>query len=190
MKDTLEDRQSFNDCITTLFKSLGGEITDDIRYGYWIALEDIPLQQVQQACYLAIRNAKFVPRPVELRELIFGRAEDKAESAWQDVCKAIPLGSYRHINFTDRFINATIRSLGGWPSFISRLTDSENEKWARKEFLQCYASLASRGVDGDACRSLPGLSDVQMDGGKIVKPKPINIGKKTTQLRLNNGEES
>jgi hypothetical protein len=185
MKDTASNRSEFRICIQAMFTCLGGEFSDAALLGYWIALNDMELQQVQQACHNAMRTSKFVPKPVELREAVFGRTDDRAMLAWGDVQRAIPLGSYKHVDFEDKIINASIRNLGGWPAFMSRLTDSEAEKWTRIEFLKCYTNLYSSGVSGDMCEPLPGLSQMEASQGVLQAPVPRKVGcTNTTQPRI------
>lgn len=181
MNDTPENRAEFRTCVYALFASLGGECSDAALLGYWIALKDMTLDQVQQACYHAMKTSRFVPKPAELREAIFGKEDDRALMAWGDVQKAIPLGAYRHIDFGDKLINAVVRNLGGWPNFVGRLTDAEAEKWLRIEFLKCYANLYASGVNGEMCQPLPGLSQAEAVGGELVAPIPRRIACSSTQ---------
>ncbi len=175
MKDTANNRTEFRTCVQAMFACLGGEVTDAGMLGYWIALEDLTLEQIQQACYQAMRSSKFIPKPSELREMVLGKPDDHAMMAWSDTLKAIPIGPYKHIDFSDKLINATVRNLGGWPTFLSRLTDSQAEKWVRIEFLKCYSQLASSGVTGEMCEPLPGLSQAEFFNGEITKPVPRRI---------------
>lgn len=175
MKDTKENRQEFRICVQAMFVCLGGEFSEAAILGYWIALSDLTLEEVQQACYQAMRSSRCVPKPVELRELVHGRGSDRAIAAWGDVQRAIPMGPYKHIDFLDKLINAVIRSMGGWPNFLSRLTDAEQEKWARHEFTRCYAALANSGVDGDMCLPLAGLAQVQVINGKVHAALPSMV---------------
>ena len=182
MRDTIENREEFRMCVQALFVSLGGEFSDAALLGYWIALKDMTLEQVQQACYHSMRTSKFIPKPAELREIVFGDADDDAMTAWADVQKAIPLGPYKHVDFTDRLINATVRNLGGWPTFIGRLTDAESEKWLRIEFCKCYAAFANSGVTGEMCDPLPGLSQATSIGGNLIAYEPRKIQCSTTNV--------
>lgn len=169
------DREDFSNCISALF--FDREATEAMFLAYWMGLSDLTLEQVQQAVWLAIREAKgpSVPRPAELRELVFGKTEDRALLAWNDVLRAVPLGPYKHIDFQDRVINAAIRSLGGWPNYVARFTGADEEKWARLDFLRTYRGFLSSGVNGEACEPLPGLSEKQVVQGKLVTPVPRKI---------------
>ena len=141
------------------------------------------LPAVQQACYRAIRECKFVPKPAELREFIFGKVEDRGLLAWADVLKHTGVGGYAHVDFEDRVINAAIRSLGGWPDFLARLTPRD-EKFTRMEFLKSYAAFAASGVSGEICEPLAGLSQGQVVRGQVVDPIPRRLGCKSVRIAI------
>lgn len=172
------DKEKFAFAIASLFETFSQETTKPIMNGYWLGLGDLSLEAVQGAVALAIRESDHLPRPAELRRLTGEqtKAEDRAIAAWGDVLKAIPLGAYKHLDFADKLVNATIRNLGGWPSFLSRFTDAEAEKWARIEFCKAYSSFASSGVNGEAIAPLPGLSEVTISASREIVPAvPVRI---------------
>lgn len=175
MRDTTENRREFRTCVQALFASLGGEFTDAALLGYWIALNDLTLEQIQQACYSAMRCSKHIPKPAELREFVLGTPEDAAELAWSDVLRAVPLGAYKHVDFSDKLINACVRNLGGWPNFLSRFDGADGEKWLRIEFTKCYRIFAGSGVTGEMCQALPGMAQVSVQGGVVGEPIPKRI---------------
>lgn len=189
MIDNQLNRKEFKTCVEAMFVSLGGEFTEAALLGYWIALSDCELAQVQAACYRAMRQSKFVPKPAELREFIFGRVEDRGLLAWTDVLKHAAVGAYAHVDFDDQCINATIRSLGGWPDFLSRLTAKE-EKFVRAEFLKSYAGFAANGVNGEVCKPLPGLSEGQVVNGALCKPVPRRLGCRSVRLAIGGQEQA
>lgn len=171
MIDSFRTREEFKTAIEAMFVTLGGELSEPALFGYWMALSDFSIEEVRRACVNAMCTARFVPKPVELRESISGGPESSAMLAWGDVQRAIGLGPYKHVDFTDKIINAVILNMGGWPAFIGRLTDAESEKWLRIEFLKCYLAFANRGVSGEICKPLIGLSEQSVVAGKIVEPK-------------------
>jgi len=141
--------------------------------GYTIGLEDIPLPAIEGAVRRALRELRFMPTAAELRELAGDlSSSDRAVIAWDCVLKHLHLGPYKHVSFVDdRIINATIRNMGGWPTFTSRFTDAESEKWLRKEFLDTYRSLHRAGVTGDMCAPLPGLAGGSYPDGRAYIPR-------------------
>lgn len=170
------DFGKFKGLIAGLAITFGRELTEPLIDAYWVSLRDLDLAILQRAAAKAMREMKFMPKPAELRELAGeGNGESRAIAAWGDVLKAIPLGPYKHIDFQDRLCNASIRVLGGWPTFLERFCDSESEKWARLDFVKTYQSLSSSGIDGDAAKPLAGLAEVQASGGKTHPARPIRI---------------
>lgn len=188
-----DDKIPFSIAMGAMLETFGVQATKPTLLGYWLGLNDLPLESVQQAIALAIRSSDRLPRPVELRRLAGEQTgEQRAIAAWSDVIVAVPLGSYKHIDFADKLINATIRSLGGWPSFLQRLGDAESEKWARLDFLKTYGALAAGGVSGGACDALPGLSTAAVVNGQVVDPVPVRIAcspDRSQQPRLNGTSE-
>jgi hypothetical protein len=126
---------------------------------------------MQTAVLRAIRELPRMPKPAELRELAgVNVAEDtKAVEAWSDVQRAVAIGPYKWIDFADQRINATIRSMGGWPNFLESFNDAESEKWARHNFLKAYAAVGDR-LSPEACRPLIGLGEKTCVAGKMVDP--------------------
>lgn len=167
--DDKKDKPEFATAIGAMCAAFGTDASKALMLGYWMGLQDLTLQAVQGAVARSIRECERLPAPVELRRLAGERtAEAGAIAAWGDVLKAIPLGPYRHVDFDDRLINATVRNLGGWPTFLGRLVDVDSEKWLRIEFVKCYAMLANSGVSGEMCAALPGLSVATVRNGSLV----------------------
>jgi hypothetical protein len=171
-----DDKGPFSIAMAALLETFGQQATKPTLYGYWLGLNDLPLESVQAAVATAIRSADRLPRPVELRRFAGEQTgEQRAIAAWSDVMAAVPLGPYKHIDFGDKLVNASIRSLGGWPSFLQRFGDAESEKWVRLDFLKTYTALLAGGVTGEACEPLPGISVAEATGGVVGDPVPRRI---------------
>lgn len=143
--------------IQALASTFGRECDDGMVLGYMLGVDDLSLAELKHAVSVAIRECTFMPAPVELRRLAGKTSvEQRAILAWDAVCDAAGrIGSYSAVVFEDLVINATIRSMGGWPELLSR-TGDEFDKWSRQEFLKTYVRLD--GVSGaEQCRPLPGL---------------------------------
>lgn len=177
------DREAFSECIEALVISFGSEASRGVFMAYWMGLCDLDLDEVQASVVLAIRESKSLPTPAELREKVVGKSEDLAIRAWTVVERSLGIGPYKHIDFEDRIINATIRNLGGWPTFLGRCTNATEEKWLRLEFLKTYRAMLSSHVSGEACAPLPGLSEQQVVGGKLGAPIPKRVGCDYTKQR-------
>jgi len=180
------NKADFSICIGALFSVFGQEATRGHLHGYWLGLCDLELDALKLAVAKAIREKDRLPTPAELRKLC-GRsqsAEVLAELAWVDVLKAIPAGPYKHIDFEDGVCNAVIRSMGGWPNFVSRFTDSDSENWVRKEFIRAHQNLSHSGVSSEMARPLPGLANGAIVDGRVGDPAPLRIACEVPRPRI------
>ena len=161
----------FSTLLMGLMQSHQVEPTEAMLQVYSLALADLTADQMQTAVMRAIREVPRMPRPAELRELagVNIGSDTKAIEAWDDVQRAVPIGSYKWLDFGDQRINATIRNLGGWPNFLQRLDGAESEKWARHEFLKTYAAIGDN-PSAEACRPLIGLGEKVCVGGQMRDP--------------------
>lgn len=160
-------------CLCESFARTPSKVT---YLAYEIGLKDLPIESITMAVERALRESRFMPSAAELRELAGETTkEDRAVLAWTSLQSHIYLGPYKHVNFDDPFTNATIRSLGGWPTFLSRFSGAEAEKWLRKEFIDTYRAVHRSGVTGEAARSLPGLSGGTYGDGSRYEPPVIAI---------------
>ncbi len=172
------DKARFGLLLAMLGETFDKEINQSRLEAYWLGLSDLTLEQMKSATQAALRHCKFFPSPAELRQLAgVGTGDDAAFKAFAVVLKAIDrLGPWKHVDFSDRFINATIRNLGGWPTFIARFNCGESEKWARQEFCKAYSAFALSGVDGESCKPLPGLAEASVVDGRLTSPRVQSIG--------------
>lgn len=161
--------------ITLLAETFRVKLTTVSLYGYTLALRDVPIACVTRAVEQSLKTCKFMPSPADLRELAGdARSEDRALLAWNTI-QRVQFNAYAWMDFEDTLINATIRSLGGWPNFCQRFIDAESEKWVRKEFLDAYVRLSRTG-GGDNCDVLPGLSRAGITrSGKQWYPRIVHV---------------
>lgn len=173
----MDDKQKIEQAMRALFATFNVEANANLLRGYLMGVADLSAQDIQVAIARAICECTFLPKPVELRKLTgsYIDHETRAQNAWNDVQRALPLGSYKHVDFQDKLCNAVIRNLGGWVAFVSRFTDAESEKWTRLEFVKTYKSFASSSVSGDMLEPLAGLSEASVRNGVVSKPVPVRI---------------
>tara|TARA_A100001391_G_scaffold163841_1_gene123508 strand:- start:189 stop:788 length:600 start_codon:yes stop_codon:yes gene_type:complete len=170
-------KQRFGELLTLVAAARSHNLSKIELQAYWIGIADeITIEEMERAAIAAIKRCKFFPSVAELLELAGVSPERATTDAWGIVLSAIPIGPYKSVDFSDAAINATIRTLGGWPMFVSRFSDADSEKWARLEFTKVYGSLSASSVDGEASRPLAGLSESQIVNGIIGPPIPIQIG--------------
>jgi len=160
------------------------KVTPATIAAYELGLDDIAPNLLKQAAQRAIRECEFMPTAAKLRQLAVGQApdaKDVATLAWLSVVDAVStVGSYRHVDFSDPLVNATIRHMGGWPELCQRPT-KEFDVWVRKEFLTVYESFSRTGVSDEAMKPLPGLAEsggvarVNGEHLEFVPPQPVRV---------------
>lgn len=155
---TNADKEQFSNVIGALAVTFGKEASTALMLGYWMGLKDLDVVQIEAAAEKAIQACRFMPKPVELRELATGTSpESRAVLAWNALNDAVSIGSYKSVDFDDPLINAVVRTNGGWPAILDKSPD-EWDKWFRQSFIKDYMTFYRNGINGDVCRPLPGLS--------------------------------
>lgn len=162
--------------VACLCESFGRTPSKVTYLAYEIGLSDLPIESITKAVERALRESRFMPSAAELRELAGETTkEDRAVLAWTALQSHLYLGPYKHVDFDDPFTNATIRSLGGWPTFLSRFSGAEAEKWLRKEFIDTYRAVHRSGATGEAAKPLPGLSGGTYGDGTKYDPPIVKV---------------
>lgn len=139
----VDDRVAFAEGMFMLGETFNEPISDVKVEAYFQALLNYDIGEVTIAIQGALRNCKFFPRPVELRELIDGSTEDAAEQAW-----GLVLGEVRRVGYigTPRLDARTLRAVnelwGGWRRLCETLPGEGPELvgWI-KQFKATYASV-------------------------------------------------
>jgi len=137
------DSAQFSKALLGLAEVLGAEISKTKISLYFEALSEYPIDAVESAIAASVKANKFFPKPVELIELISGKAQDKSLLAWMQVTKAIDdFGAYKSVRFSDAVIHSCIEQMGGWSDLCN--TAEEEMTWKQKEFERLYLALMSR----------------------------------------------
>lgn len=133
--------------LSELFNGAGAVFSEAKGELYFEALRDLPLEAVIQGLNEAVRRCTFMPKPAEIRALIFGDDEDTAELAWQAYKQtARRIGGYSSPTFEDPALaDALVAVFGSWEAAC--WTDFTPEMWAskRKEFGRVYRAIRQRG---------------------------------------------
>jgi hypothetical protein len=156
-------KQVFEDGLRVLFATLGKTPTPDQLRGYVLALSKLSSEQFQRAIVRALEECKTFPTPAHLIELSgYATLPRRAMIAWGDAVKAVMRhGCYRNVNFADKIINAVIRELGGWLTFITLFTSAREEEFLRMKFIKIYEHLSGfLDTSSPLCDFLPGMSTV------------------------------
>lgn len=145
------DRQAFAELMLGLGETFGEPVSDARMEIYFAALADLELADVRVAATAAVRGSSFFPRPAEIRELIAGKAEDRAEFAWLALVKIVRgFGYYREPERSDwpdeQLRRAALELFGGWKSLCAQLPAAGTPEFlgTAKQFKSLYAAAARR----------------------------------------------
>lgn len=140
---TDDDKKRFMALLLPMSAVFGVEMPKDQVIGYWIALKpNLTIEEFEKAVGVALQTLKWMPKPVELIDLV---KPSKALLAW-DVFAKVARGYIRHsINFQDPIINAVARSLGGLTE-ISKVPSDKFYAFTRKDFLESYREFERDGL--------------------------------------------
>ena len=150
-----DDRAEFGGIVAMLCRSFGKTCDKPMVQGYWLGLEDLPLQSVKAAVARAIRESKFMPRPAELRGLAGEmNGSERAIVAWRALMGAVAQhGPYKTIAFDDPTIHAAVESIGGWER-LGELETEQLERHERRRFESAYETFWRTGVEGEPLRGI------------------------------------
>lgn len=142
---TEQDNERFMALLIPLSSVYGVEMPEEQIVGYWVALKPyLSIDEFERAVGLAMANLKWFPKPVELIEMI---KPSKSLQAWEIFSK-VARGYVRNsIDFQDKTINATVRSLGGLKIASDKDPDTFYTFY-RKAFLEAYTKLERDGLNG------------------------------------------
>jgi hypothetical protein len=144
---THHDRPGFLQVMCALGEAFDTQISDSRLEIYFQALSDLTLDQVREAARAHVQLSKFFPKPVELREAVSGRIEDRADEAWAQLVTLV-----RRVGYTgkpqwpDPVLERTAKELyGGWQALCARLPSEGPEMLGQaKLFKATYAAYARR----------------------------------------------
>src|SRR5215510_6469474 len=109
------------------------------------AIEDLPFDAVKAAANSHARHSKFFPRPADLRELVEGNLDDRAEQAWNALLPLIHRVGYTGTpTWTDPAMERAALSLfGSWRRLCEQLPAGGPELLGHaKNFRQAYLAYA------------------------------------------------
>ncbi len=154
---TTADFAHFSARLVELGELFDAKLSESKQLLYFQALSDLPLELVTDAVIQAARACKFFPKPVELRALVLGDDEDRAELAWLEYKRlARSCGGYGSPTFTDPALaDALVAVFGSWEGAC--WSDFSPEMWSskRKEFGRVYRAMRSR--NETVPKQLPGF---------------------------------
>ena len=182
--------------IMTLFNETYGDsakpVSDLKMRLYWKILEDLSIEQLNQAVINLSRTKKIktFPLPAEILEAVTGNYEDKAEAAFEIFWETVQrIGAYQSVEFQDGIIGRVVNELGGWEKACH---PQEDLKWYRKTFCDLYKSFERRGVGHEPVKCIGIAEDTNINNSARF-PKPIEqyqlseavkVGAHEKQLKL------
>jgi hypothetical protein len=155
------ENHRFLAAMAALGEAVSQDLPDTKLKIYAKALEDIPVNDIERACWHLIRTrttATF-PKVAEIREAIHGKAADKAVLAMLTIEKATATGPYNSIVFDDPYIHATIHALGGWENVCDISTRPDEWKFFKKEIEKTYTAILDRPLTPDVPLRLAGFTE-------------------------------
>ena len=139
------DREQFVKLMDSLCAAFQTPPTEPLFEAYWLGLKDLPFARVAKGFTRAFTECKFIPKPVELRELAGeNNAEADANAAWPEVLALARSSSGNH---SDPRAAEAICIMGGG-RYFGQLTEQELV-WAKKDFVARYCEVADREKRGD-----------------------------------------
>jgi hypothetical protein len=127
---------------------------------YFLALADLPIEQIERGAALALKESKFFPRAAELRELLLGSATDEAELAWMQLLQEVRrVGYYRTPVLPEETLAVVNGLWGSWQTACQTMPGEGQEllNWAKafkQTYLARHAALTRRALPIDQPRLL------------------------------------
>lgn len=168
-----------------LAETLGAELSIGKIQFYFELLTDLEMSDLKKALNLIANTGKFFPKPVEIREVIQGKPEDKAVVAVEKIQGALRgVGGYQSVIFDDPIIHVVIQNYGGWAK-LSDIT-SEEWKWVKKDFEKAYRIYVNRASSlAQIPATLPGIHETinSAKGMPWPEEKAVMIGDEQKALK-------
>lgn len=176
-------KREFGELLITLGATLGVKPDKPQLRGYWMALDDLSIEQMRAAVSMAAKDTKAtygqLPLPAVLRSYVCEDKGRRAELAWQAVLRAMARhGTNKGVDFDDRRTNAALRAIGGWRELGMCKADSLD--WRRREFLIAYTAGHKAPIHDELMLPLPGYGPdtvhVQTGLSGAEPPREITAG--------------
>lgn len=171
------EKEKFINAFMTLCAVFEKIPSDILTAAYYRALGKHNIHEIEGAISRAIVECKFFPKPVELLEIISGKAADIAEVEAGKVLLAIKYhGGGQSVVFDNATTQAVIvNGLGGWVKMCADLKACD-EKWFSKDFVRIYQAYANQGVVHYG--HLPGRIEMENSASGYLEniQEPIAIG--------------
>lgn len=177
---TDQDRDRFEGMLLGLAEIFKEDLSNERVDLYYLALEDMDIEDIIQAGNILVRTTKFFPKPVEFRESMAVNTDDMAAIAYAKFFKGCAHTPDKTLVFDDPIIHAVIVNLGGWnDELYDNWASIEKEVWLRKDFERLYKTYAKMGVPANTPERLVGRTERHNEGQwNWAIPQPALIGSK------------
>lgn len=147
----------------------GHESTPMKERVYAEGFSDIPIDVLEPAAWEMIRTRTLssFPKIGEIREMLTGKVEDKAELEAAKVWEAIKrVGGWTSVVFDDATTQAVIQyTFGGWSKLCGEMMEDQ-QKWFIKDFVKAYGAYSRQKVTVTGQLSGRGIGDPVLIGDK------------------------
>lgn len=186
------DKGKFKEGMSVLCEMFSREPSKFLLQGYYMVLQSLTEEQFERAIenILADRKYNKLPLPAEIKEMVLGKAEDKAIMALDKLEKGMArIGKYNSAVFDDPLIHAVVETMGGWIKLCSM--EWEEWKFARKDFERIYKAYMANFDRINIPTRLIGISEHQNDFNCLdVKTQVEYAGDKQQALAWIAGRET
>ena len=79
---TRADMPALAQLLAMLAETFNEPVSELRAEGYYIALEDLPIESIQRGAKDALTLCKFFPKPIEIRDFVVGTPEERAHNEW------------------------------------------------------------------------------------------------------------
>lgn len=181
---TNQDRDRFEVMLLGLAEIFDKQLSERQIDLYYLALEDMDIEDVVQAGNILARSVKFFPKPVEFRESMAINTDDMASIAYGKFHKGMMRAHPgRTLIFDDPIIHAVIENIGGWnEELYNKWSSIKDEVWLRKQFESLYQTYAKCGVPANTPERLVGGYEAHNEGRWDINNKPILVGSKNSPV--------
>lgn len=152
----------------------GGKPISELKAETWFnALSQYSISDLQKAASKVLRNRIYsgFPKIAEIVESIEGSKQDKAQTAWQQVKKAMSdYGYIASVKFSNVVIHSVIEDMGGWVELCKR-----DDPFIEKNFIEKYLFHCQQ---ANHPKYIAGLLEIEnrMNGYLTTIKEPYLIG--------------
>lgn len=134
---------------------------------YFMALDDIPYEMVNDAIPVALKTLVFAPAPSELRKIVMDAHVESYgipdwAAAWNEVQKlVVSRGYYDQPRFSHKLIQRGVNAMGGWQTMCSMdVSELPNARAQFRDMYKAFRETEIRRVSGIGIQAGPDVLEV------------------------------